>query len=268
MPAHWTYDDFQPNEDLDQGDILQPNSELRALLAEVHPHFCDEKYLGFLVASQSCDLVRRKGKVKARYINIAVVRPLDQVSKKLISYVVRPVAAGRFPRSGKFEAERLLERVFNQNEQAIGLFFLHQDADVGIGQDAVAMLRVTVSVKSEHYETLTGARTGRLKAEFQAKLGWLLGNLFNRPASPDWGDIPGGEKKLKDLISQYTENDEELMQQLGVCWIDDVLIREAQSKRIELATASLAELEGLRPKAPLDQALDEIRASWQRWRQW
>ena len=122
---------------------------------------------------------------------------------KLVAHVVTPFAPARFPLSGKEEAKRLLERILNQNEQGIGLFFLYQDADLKLGEPSVAMLRVTVSIKSEHYSDLVRARVGRLKPEFQAKLGWLLGNLYNRPATPDWADQEGGAEKFEQLVKDY-----------------------------------------------------------------
>jgi hypothetical protein len=60
MPAHWTYEDFRDDSDLFQGDILEPTEDLRSILGQVHPHFLHPKYTGFLLITQSCDLVRRK----------------------------------------------------------------------------------------------------------------------------------------------------------------------------------------------------------------
>lgn len=251
MPAHWTYDELKSESDLEQGDILRPTSELRELFKTVHPHFTDEKYLGFLIATQSCDLVRRKGgSPKAGYISLSTIRPLSQVLTKFIAQVATPAANGIFPRSEKEEAKRFLERLFNQNEQAIGLFFLHEDADSGIGETAVAMLRITVAVRSEHYETLVKSRVGRLNPQYQAKLGWLLGNLYNRPASPDWADFNGGKTQLDAMISEYTS--------LGITWIDDVLITEAKKNGIPIDAQNLVALEALRPKPPIEKALEEI----------
>lgn len=250
MPTHWTYDECSPESDLEQGDILQPTNELRELFKTVHPHFSDEKYLGFLIATQTCDLVLRKGQSKAGYISLSTIRPLSQVLTKVIAQVVTPAADGIFPSSEKEEARRFLDRVFNQNEQSLGLFFLHEDADSGIGESAVAMLRVTVAVKNEHYQTLVKSRVGRLKPQYQAKLGWLLGNLYNRPASPDWADFDGGKAKLKEMISQYSS--------IGITWIDDVLIAEANNNGISIEAKNLAALEALRPKAPIEKALEEI----------
>lgn len=258
MAVHWTYQDISdPDMDLEQGDILYPSDELLCLFKAVHPHFCHDKYLGFLVASQSCDLVRRKGSPKAHYISLAAIRPLSQVMPKLVSQVVAPVGTGKYPQSGIEEAKRLLERIFNQNEQNIGLFFLYPDADLRLGEEAVAMLRVTVSVKSQHYQILTKSRAGRLKEEFQAKLGWLLGNLYNRPATPDWADFPRGKERFDALVKAFIKPNP--LSSTGFGWIEDVLIKEAASKGVSIETASTDELESLRPKPALESAIDEVQ---------
>ncbi len=60
MALHWTYCTFEPDSDLQQGDILSRTDELLTVLKNVHSYFCDERYLAFIVVTQSCDLVRRK----------------------------------------------------------------------------------------------------------------------------------------------------------------------------------------------------------------
>jgi hypothetical protein len=247
MQPHWTYDDFEPATELEQGDILQPTGELRKIFADVHPHFRQEKYLGFLVATQSCDLVRHGEFPKASYINLAAIRSLSQVINKILAEVVTPAAAGVFPTGGKGDAHRLLERVLNQNEQAIGLFFLHADLDrAGIAEPAIAFLRITVALRAEHYETLRAARVGRLRPEFRAKLGWLLGNLYARPATPDWTDKVDGKMAFDALISQYMSEAK---------WIDDEILHKAKADGVDVALATEEMLEGLRPPSRLERAL-------------
>jgi hypothetical protein len=250
MPTHWTYAPCEPAAELEQGDILRPTERLRAIFSEVHPHFRDDKYLGFLVSTQSCDLVRRRESPKASYINLAAIRPLSQVLHKVLSHVAVPVHQRAFRASDKAEARRLLERVLNQNEQSVGLFFLHPDTDAGIGEPAVAFLRVAVALRAEHYDALREARVGRVTPEFRAKLGWLIGNLYVRPATRDWSDIEGGKKKFEELIRQYLDDAQ---------WIDDEILEQAAAQGVEVANAAPAALEALRPPSRLDRALAEIQ---------
>jgi hypothetical protein len=256
MPPHWTYADFEPTAELEQGDILQSTEPLRKVFGEVHPHFRQEKYLGFLVATQSCDLVRHGEFPKASYINLAAIRSLSQVINKVLAEVVTPAAAGVFPISGKGDAHRLLERVLNQNEQAIGLFFLHTDLDrARIAEPAVAFLRITVALRAEHYEILRAARVGRLTPEFRAKLGWLLGNLYARPATPDWTDKVDGKKAFDALISQYISEAK---------WIDDEILQRAKTEQVDVTLATQEALEGLRPPSRLERALSEVEFEMRR----
>lgn len=258
MPEHWTFaDGVCRDSDLEQGDILYPSVGLVKLFKEVHPHFADSKYLGFLVATQTCDLVRRKGGVpKARYIELAVIRPLAQVLPKLIAHVARPVGGNRFRLSDREEAKRLLERIFNQNEQSLGLFFIYPAASLRIGESAVAMLRVTIAVKNEHYSLLSEARVGRLDTPFQAKLGWLLGNLYNRPATPDWSDVEGGKATIEKMISSHVG--EPYLAGEPIEWIPDQLIDAARKEGRAVDLLTFEEFEALKSKPPLEKALEEI----------
>lgn len=266
MPTFWTYADVVPDSDLEQGDFLIPSAGVREILERVHPHFCAPKYVGFLVASQSCDLVRRDGQPAARYISVAVVRPLRQVIAKLIDSVCTAVQPGVFPVSSKDDAVKLLDRVVNQNEEALGMFYMHPDEELELGDPSVAFLRVTVSLKAEHYSLLVDARRGRLRPEYQAKLGWLVGNLYARPAAGSWSEKPGGRKEQSELVaSLLAETD-------TMCWVDDAKLAAARSSG-EL-TGSLAPreaksvVERQKVKRPIDQTVDivvrQVTALWEK----
>jgi hypothetical protein len=165
MATHWTYEAFEPASDLHQGDILWPTAELMGLFKEVHPHFCQDKYLAFMVITQSCDLAVRAGFPSTRYINLAVVRSLSEVLRSLLDTACKPLKPGLYPAKRKNDAVALLQRLFNQNEQKLGLFYLFPDGEIGIGENAVAFLRVSVAFRAEHYDLMTRARRGRLAPE-------------------------------------------------------------------------------------------------------
>jgi len=211
MPPHWTYEKIE-NDDapLAQGDILWPGDDLRAVLGEEHPDFCDPKYLAFVVITQSCDLVSRRGKpCKADYVNLTPLRDLESCLLQFLDDVCEKISSGVYLQNSKPEAYQLLARILNQNEQALGLFYLHPDTDtVGISDYAVALLRVSAPVNARrHYAVLQKARKGRLNAQFRSRLGWLVGNLYSRVATPDWGDQEGGDMRMRDLIHQLVDTD-------------------------------------------------------------
>jgi hypothetical protein len=250
MALHWTYARFEVTSDLKQGDILHPTPELREIFAEVHPHFMDEKYAAFLVATQSCDLVLRRGGPKAPYVTLVTVRPLAQVASALLEATLTPITSKVFKAEDRSTATDFLSKLFNQNQQASGLFYLHSDVDSGIGEPSVAFLRVSVALRHQHYETLKLARRGRLTEEFQAKLGWLLGNLFARPATRDWE-----EPKLKEIVQQCMDDVDAVG---GLRWLDEELVAAAREQGLDIADASAAALEGCRPKSRIERAIEAV----------
>lgn len=258
---HWTYEAFDPASDLEQGDIIAPTTRLREnVLRGVHPHFDNDKYLGFIVATQSCDIVRRKGnEPKARYISIATIRSLKATLPRLLGDVIHEVAPGLFKQSSKAAARQFLERLFDQNEQSFGLFYLHADGDVGIGEPAVAFLRVKVAIAAQHYDELVMARRGRLSPEFRGKLGWLLGNLYSRAASKDWSDSDGGDKAVKQMIREHLQ---EQVPGFGPQWVDDELVEIGKEHDVQFADRDykdvLADLEPLRPKPKIERVIEAV----------
>lgn len=238
---HWTYTEVSPGADLMQGDILVPTEQLQGIFQNVHPHFLDPKYTGFLVTTQSCDMVRRDGRsYSTRYLNIAVVRQLEDVLHDFLAHVCKPVAVRVYLHESKGEANRLLQRIFNQNEHALGLFYLHEDANAGIAVPSVALLRVGITLRVEHYDLLVQSRRGRLGPEFTAKLGWLVANLYSRVGTPDWSEPQEREKQLKALIQDTLDADDS---DAAPLWVRESWVQEALSKGVELAKLSRSELE-------------------------
>jgi len=175
---------------------------------------------------------------------------------RLLSQELKPIAPGVYLKSKRGEARQFLERLLDQNEQALGLFYLHPDAALGLAEPAVAFLRVTVALKSEHYDLIRSARRGRLSPEFRAKFGWLVGNLYSRAASPDWADQVGGAGAKKQLISRYL--DATIAD--GPCWLDDEVLQSAEEKKMGLPNSTgtdfVRDMERFRPK-PLTKQLAE-----------
>jgi hypothetical protein len=203
---HWTYEKIQPDSDLCQGDILEPTEELGNLFNKVHPHFTQPKYLGFFVLTQSCDLGRRKekgNKCSATHICLSVIRSLQDVIRDSLKNHFGFLAPGVYAQHMKRTVEMMVERLVNQNENTLGLFYLYPNVDAGITSHSVAILRVAISVKAiENYETLVRARVGRLSKEFQPKLGWMVGNLYSRVGVRDWKEEKEGEEEkiIKEIL--------------------------------------------------------------------
>ena len=257
--SHWTYAAFGAEDDLEQGDLVRRTPELLDVLAEAHKHFLDEKYSAFIVLTQSCDMARRGGPAcKSRYINLAVVRPLDDMLLQLLDAECKRVVIRKDPLEGvyltesRFRAEQLLSRIIHQNEQGQGLFYLHPDADAGIAVPSLALLQVSIALRRDHYKTLLQARIGRLRPEFQSRLGWLIGNLYSRVATRDWDTDQGKQIIDSALLPHGLPN--------GPYWVSGESVREARKQKLVTAGKSTAELaetiSAMRPVPPMQAAVD------------
>ena len=151
----------------------------------------------------------RQGKCGATHINLSVVRSLQDIISDSLKDRFAYIAPGIYDNQRKAAVEALAERLVNQNENALGLFYMHPDIDAGIMVPSVAILRVSISVKSSHYDKLKEAGVGRLSTEFQPKLGWMVGNLYSRVGVTDWkekkddtgeGNIDEAQV-IKDILS-------------------------------------------------------------------
>ncbi len=260
MPRHWTYQDVGADDDLEQGDILLPaDRDLQDLFGTVHPHFTNEKYRGFTVITQSCDLYLRNGRCAARHINLAVIRELSDILFPLLDTVCESAAPGVYYAEKKRRAKELLERVFNQNEAALGLFYLHPDPKAEIYEPAVVLLRVSVAFRVEAYDTIRQARCGRLASQFQDKLGWLTGNLFSRVATEDWNEQPSGKATLRKMIDAPLRDDN---RPTSPKWVQRSSVNAAIEAGVALERLARKEIDGVleehRPPTPREQVLDQV----------
>lgn len=264
MPTHWTYDPLDPEEDLYQGDIIGRSDHLLKVLRPVHGYFCDPKYLGFLVISQTCDLVVRGGECKTRYINLAVIRSLDDVIPDLLDEECGTPIPGVLSEDKKSNAKQLIERIINQNEQAHGMLYLHPDGDVQIGVPSIALLRVSIALRAKtHYRTLKDARVkgGRLAPSFRNKLGWLTGNLYSRVDTVDWPEKEGRNNAKKRVDELFD----------GVCavakriWVPQSWVHAAESKKIDFtaipADQVLESLKAHAPTPPFETAIASVQSA-------
>jgi hypothetical protein len=207
MAVHFTYDDKPLPSDLRQGDILNRSAQLDKLLQSFYPQYAaklENRY--FLVLTQSCDLVRRGGRqCDTRYISLAPVRPLDvAVRRKLEEFIEAEVAPGLPVCTEKNRArlQNWMERLLNNNEP--NYFFLRKEPTKGIAEDSCAFLALSIAIKSElHYQTCLDARILALEGTFQAKLGWLVGQMYSRIGTEDWpaSDL---QEEIKNVLKDVS----------------------------------------------------------------
>jgi hypothetical protein len=194
------------SKDLLQGDLFAKTREVEDLIRDVHPYYLKDDYTHFITLTQSCDLVRRKAKpCNSRYITIAAVRPLDLlIRRELEKYQDEFDKAGMVcSNKSRFLMIQFLGRLLNNNEPEY--FYLHAEPALNFSEPHCAFLRLSISLKSElHYNTLFAARVLSLNEVFQAKLGWLVGNMYSRVGTDEW--VPtvelesDFERRIKGLL--------------------------------------------------------------------
>ena len=225
MP-HFTYCDPDCSL-LRQGDILKKSEDISTILEKGHPYFIKGDCKYFMVLTQSCDLERRDGKhCKAPYITIAAVRPLDILIKNEVARYQTDLdkICGICNEDKRHRPYQFLERLLNNNEP--DYFYLHDDAASSFNDKMVAFLRLSIAIKSDlYYEAYLHSKIIELTLEFKAKLGWLVGQMYSRVATPDWVDtsLTKGEfnTQIDDLL--YAK----------VHWVNKKLIKKLNSEYSE-----------------------------------
>ncbi len=187
MWNHWLYKQQSPADLLEQGDILQRSDALIQLLHTYHPYYAQHaENRFFVVLTQSCDLVVRGGACAARYIALAPVRPLKTIVQREFEPRLRKIDLGDPYASDSVRAdvERFLARLFNNNET--GYYYLEAEQGAGLYEAMCGVLALPISLKVEHYQALLQARILGIDDAFQAKLGWLLGQMYSRVGTRDF----------------------------------------------------------------------------------
>lgn len=183
---------FRPPEKTDwrslhQGDVLQKTAKLKEAITQAHPYYAEAPdYTHFLVLTQSCDLVLRRGKPGSRYITLAAVRPLSIVVNRLVEKYKFPDFPFPFQicqKDKELLATQALERLLHNTEEEF--FFLRKGSHPSIHDDYCGFLPLAISLRSTHYEACVTAKIAQLEDVFQAKLGWLAGHQYSRVATPD-----------------------------------------------------------------------------------
>ena len=188
MVVHFTYESKRPEGDVRQGDLLEITDDLQGILNQYHPHYASNPDYPFLIViTQSCDLAFRDGKCASRYISLAAVRPLEtlieqEIERQSTSSIEKNLKI--FPGHKRHWMEDFIAKLLNNNLPEY--FYLEPESAVGIGKPYVAYLALSIAIKSDNYQTCKEARFARLQEIFGAKLGWLVGNMYSRVATPDW----------------------------------------------------------------------------------
>lgn len=180
-----------------------------------------------MVLTQTCDLVRRSGgHCSARYVTVASVRSLDVVLQRQLE-----AFQDEFDEKHGFCSQKFRDRFLNSvrtlfNNNSHEYFYLRQEAEIGFYEDMCTFLRELIPLRTrQHYQTLLAARVTSLSPTFQAKLGWLVGDVFSRVATDDWVPKVLDQKAFEKLTADVVD--------LVAKWIDDRTLRRAKKEMPE-----------------------------------
>jgi hypothetical protein len=206
MP-HFTYEDRLDKKNLHQGDVIKKTEAVKEIIRNVYPSYNNNKNKFFIILTQSCDLILRKGQCKASYLTIASVRRIEDVltsEKHRFIFDDYDKKLGVGNKKTKTKYDQFIERLINNNDDQY--FYLHKDEILGLNDDHCAILRLSIPLKPAlHYKTLLDGKIIQLKEPFQHKLGYLVGNTYNRIGTEDWSSDGKDRTYYKNLINRYLD---------------------------------------------------------------
>jgi hypothetical protein len=189
MPTHYVYQEPDKN-CLYQGDILCRSPELDKILGEFHPYYKSKAdYRYFMVITQTCDLVRRQGSnCGAHHVELCAVRPVEAVIENEAArhqeWWQQPTHI--LSTSAYDHLKLFLESLLDNNQK--NYFYLHEDQSLGISGKYCAYLTLSIAISHQHYDGCLASKIAQLKEPFQAKLGWLIGHIYNRVGTTEWNE--------------------------------------------------------------------------------
>ena len=200
----YIYEDRSTEPSLLQGDILKVDGKFREYFDEFYPAIkpSDGKIQYVMILTQSCDLVKaEKRKPKLSHINVCLVRRLDSLIKRLISDDIKPLEVGDkkiLARDALDQLKDKLSKLLNNTDQKTHFFLPKQSP---FKDDMVAILPLSFSFRTDHYDLLIENRVLGIKPEFQAKVGHIIGQLYSRIGTPDLHDFGWNDKMTRQYIN-------------------------------------------------------------------
>lgn len=88
-----------------------------------------------------------------------------------------------------------LERLLHNTEESY--FFVPESGHPHINADYCVFLKLSVALKAIHYQVLVDAKVAQLADVFQAKVGWLTGNMYSRVGTPDLEEFEDCPQDIK-----------------------------------------------------------------------
>lgn len=203
IPAY-VYREAVEGNSLLQGDVLKVQGQFNNYFKQFYPEvsFLDHEDQYVMVLTQSCDLVKsHKRKPKVSHVNVCLIRTLRSLVRALISEEIKPLSiAGNniLEREANDQLKDKISKLLNNSDQKLNFFLPMQSP---FTEDMVAMIPLSFSFRIEHYDLLTQNKVLTLKPEFQAKVGYIISELYGRVGTPDLSDFGWNDKNVRDHIN-------------------------------------------------------------------
>lgn len=120
----------------------------------------------------------------------------------------------------------------------------------------VAVLPLSFSFRTDHYDLLLENRVLGITPEFQAKVGHIIGQLYSRIGTPDLHDYGWNDKKTRQFINLLLSNSN-LQQVPDIQYIQ--YIKENMNDTVTDIDALIEEYEALKIKKSLQPLLKNIK---------
>jgi hypothetical protein len=67
-----------------------------------------------------------------------------------------------------------------------------------VAEDLCVFLRLSVALRIDHYDVCLSSKVAQLAGVFQAKIGWMVGNIYSRVGTPDFEEVENNPKQFKE----------------------------------------------------------------------
>jgi hypothetical protein len=136
-----------------------------------------------------------------------------------------------------------LIKLFNNNISEF--FYLAEDSEFDLDKPYAAFLKLAIPIKVKHYKKCIEARIAQLKEIFQAKLGWLIGNIYSRVGTPDWVPVQTTQENFDNRV-------EDTLKKMCL-WVDDDILRDLNNEQ-----RKRREVQGRQYVIPQDELIELI----------
>lgn len=163
-------------EDIYQGDIFVPSDNEILDVFKVDSKEIPVK--GFIVTSNSCDIVQKS-------IDYICISPIISLQDLIDQIKLGKKEQGKNPDSIKESIKSNVENIVKYKKKKY--FYLPENSKHKITDNWVVLLEMIFNYKLEKVNsTIANSRISTLLPPWREKLGWSVGNLYNRIALQDF----------------------------------------------------------------------------------